>query len=447
MKKILLHLVLLLSLTQVSFGQNKDYIQNPSLGIHFFMHDFHSADYIRKTSLGTAFRDKEFGRIKEMSPGLAISYTEGLSNTFDFVSTLAGAFLDYPKKDGSSYGKDHFLLELDASARAKLFSNKYVVSPFASAGVGASMYKGTFGAFLPLGAGVQFNLGDESHLVVNSQYRVPVTNTVNYHFYHSIGFTGTIFNKRKKAEPVPVPVPPPPAPKDTDGDGIVDSLDACPEVAGLAQFQGCPDKDGDGIPDKDDKCPDQAGLARYNGCPIPDTDGDGINDEVDKCPSVPGVARYDGCPIPDRDKDGVNDEEDKCPDLPGTVANNGCPEIKEEVKKRIDVAAKNIFFATGSYKLLAKSNKSLDDVVKLLNEDTNLKLDVEGHTDNTGKADKNLTLSENRAKAVYDYFVKKGISAERLKSAGYGQEQPVADNKTAAGRAKNRRVELKLHYN
>ena len=159
------------------------------------------------------------------------------------------------------------------------------------------------------------------------------------------------------------------------------------------------------------------------------------------------MARYEGCPVPDRDKDGVNDEVDKCPDLPGIPANAGCPEIKEEVRRRIEVAAKNIFFVTGSYKLIARSNKSLDEVVKLLQEDTNLKIDVEGHTDNVGKPEKNQSLSENRAKAVYDYFVKKGIDPGRLRSAGYGQDQPVADNKTAAGRSKNRRVELKLHYN
>jgi outer membrane protein OmpA-like peptidoglycan-associated protein len=239
-----------------------------------------------------------------------------------------------------------------------------------------------------------------------------------------------------------LPQPPP----DADGDGIVDSLDACPQVKGLPQFKGCPDTDGDGIPDSEDKCPNEKGLTRYQGCPIPDSDGDGINDEEDKCPKEKGVARYQGCPIPDRDKDGVNDEVDKCPDLPGTAANNGCPEIKAEVKKRIEVAAKNIFFATGSTKLLVKSNKSLDDVAKLMSEDANLKLDIEGHTDNTGKADKNQVLSENRAKSVYDYLVKKGVDASRLKSAGYGQDQPIADNKTAAGRTQNRRVELKLHY-
>lgn len=445
MKKILLHLFFLLPLTQIAFGQDDD-IQNPTLGVHFFFNDFKSAQNIRNTSLGTALRDKKFGKIKDMSPGLAINYMEGLNRHFDFTTTLAGSFLDYIRRDGSTFGKDNFLLEGDVSVRGKMFSNKYVVSPYLQAGLGASMYKGTFGAFMPLGVGVQFNILNEAFLVVNSQYRVPVTESANYHFYHSIGLAGVIGKKKRTAAPVPVPIPPPP-PKDTDGDGIVDSLDACPDIPGLAQYKGCPDRDGDGIPDPEDKCPDVPGLARYQGCPIPDTDGDGINDEVDKCPNEKGVARYDGCPVPDRDKDGVNDEEDKCPDLPGPVSNQGCPEVKDEIKKRIDVAAKNIFFATGSYQLLTKSHKSLDDVAKLLNEDPNLKLDVEGHTDNTGKADKNLTLSEKRAQAVHDYLVKKGVSDDRLNAAGFGQERPVADNKTTAGRAKNRRVELKLHYN
>ena len=219
-----------------------------------------------------------------------------------------------------------------------------------------------------------------------------------------------------------------------------------PTVAGLAALQGCPDSDGDGIADKDDKCPDVAGLAKYQGCPIPDTDKDGINDEEDKCPDVPGVARYQGCPIPDTDKDGVNDEEDKCPNLPGVKENQGCPVIKEEIKKKIELAAKNIYFATGSAKLLAKSNKGLNEVVKILNDDPGMKLVIDGHTDNTGKPDKNQVLSENRAAAVKNYLVSKGVDENRLTSVGHGQDQPIADNKTAAGRAKNRRVEMKLNY-
>lgn len=445
MKKILSMVLAITLLHTTAFCQDGNYVQEPTFGVHFVFNDFQTASIIRSTSLGSTLRNKQFGKIKEMSPGLAINYIQGLSNSFDFSTTLAGSFLDYPFKDNTTAGKDNLLLEADASIRGKMFSNKYVVSPYFQVGIGASKYKGYFGAFIPTGLGIQVNLFDEAFFLINSQYRIGITENTSNHFYYSIGLAGVV--GKRKAAPKPAPPPPLPAPPpDSDGDGITDNLDACPQVKGLAQFNGCPDTDGDGIADKDDKCPTEKGVARLQGCPVPDTDGDGINDEEDKCPNEKGIARYQGCPIPDRDKDGINDEEDKCPDLPGVATNNGCPEITAEVKKRIEVAAKNIFFATGSVKLLTKSFKSLDDVAKLMSEDANLRMDIEGHTDNTGQANKNQVLSENRAKSVYDYLVKKGVDASRLKSAGFGQDQPIADNKTTAGRTRNRRVELKLHY-
>jgi hypothetical protein len=108
--------------------------------------------------------------------------------------------------------------------------------------------------------------------------------------------------------------------KDTDGDGIYDKDDACPEVAGLAQFNGCPDTDGDGI-DSEDACPEVAGLAALNGCP--DTDGDGVADKDDACPDVAGLVALKGCP--DADGDGVADKDDKCPTVAGPKDNAGCP--------------------------------------------------------------------------------------------------------------------------
>ena len=328
-----------------------------------------------------------------------------------------------------------------------MISNRYVINPYIQVGIGASRYKDYYGAFLPIGIGLQINIFNEAYILVNAQYRIGITETTNYHFFYGLGLAGNIGNRQEA--PVAIvspPLPQPEPPKDRDNDDITDSLDACPDVKGLAQFNGCPDTDNDGVVDKEDQCPEKAGLSRYQGCPIPDTDADGINDEEDKCKDVKGVARYQGCPVPDADADGINDEEDKCPALAGTIANNGCPEIKEEVRKRVEVASKNIYFATGSSKLLSKSNKSLNEIVKILNEDNNLKLDINGYTDNTGKPDKNQILSENRAAAVLAYLKKKAVDESRLKSTGFGQEMPVADNKTAAGRAKNRRVELKLHY-
>jgi outer membrane protein OmpA-like peptidoglycan-associated protein len=233
---------------------------------------------------------------------------------------------------------------------------------------------------------------------------------------------------------------------DSDGDGVPDNEDKCPGVKGLVKYQGCPipDSDGDGVNDEEDKCPTVPGMAKYHGCPVPDTDGDGVNDEQDQCPTIPGFARYHGCPIPDTDGDGLNDEVDKCPTVAGPKENQGCPEIKKETIAKVEKAAKNIFFQTGKAVILAKSNAQLNEVVKVLNEDPSLNLDIKGHTDNVGKPANNQKLSQQRADAVKAYFVKKGISESRLTSTGYGDAQPIAPNTTAAGRQKNRRVEMML---
>jgi Outer membrane protein and related peptidoglycan-associated (lipo)proteins len=151
-----------------------------------------------------------------------------------------------------------------------------------------------------------------------------------------------------------------------------------------------------------------------------------------------------GCPIPDTDKDGVNDEEDKCPNEAGPGSNFGCPVIAPEIIEKVNIAAKNIFFSTGSAKLLPKSFSSLDNVVTILQDHPNYKVDIEGHTDTVGTAEKNHVLSHDRANAVKAYLVTKGIDDSRIATAGYGFDRPIASNKTAAGRAKNRRVEMKL---
>ena len=436
MKKILLSIAAIMVFA-IALAQN-EYKKSPTFGFHFMMNDFQTAADLRSKGLSEVLKAKQWSKTSRMSPGIAFSYIQGVSNHVDFAASLSGSYLAYPVPNRAYNGQDRLLLEGTATANVKLVSDKYWFNPFLTVGVGASKFKGYFGAFIPTGLGIQIRVVENTFLLLNTQYRIPVSENVAYHFYHGFGIAQSFV---KAKDPV-VALPPVPVILDRDNDGVLDADDKCPDVAGLANLMGCPDRDADGIADGDDKCPDVAGIAKYGGCPIPDTDADGINDEEDKCPAVAGFARYQGCPIPDTDGDGVNDEVDKCPSRQGPASNQGCPEIAKEVIEKVNMAAKNVFFATGSFKLLAKSNKSLNEVADILKADESLMIDIDGHTDEVGTNESNLVLSENRAASVSNYLLSKGIAETRMKSAGYGEEKPIADNKTAAGRAKNRRTEM-----
>lgn len=235
--------------------------------------------------------------------------------------------------------------------------------------------------------------------------------------------------------------------EDKDGDTVLDKDDACPEKAGPAQNNGCPweDKDGDTVLDKDDACPEVAGTAQNNGCP--DTDNDGVSDDKDKCKDVAGAIENNGCPWSDTDKDGIADKDDKCPNIAGVLEFNGCPKpvITKAAKAKLDSFAKAIYFNSGRTTFKSGVSSKLDLMAKIMREYSEAKFSIEGHTDSSGSAKINQRFSDQRAKAVLDYLVKTaGIKAERLTSIGYGQNNPISTNDTSEGRAKNRRVEIKL---
>jgi len=229
---------------------------------------------------------------------------------------------------------------------------------------------------------------------------------------------------------------------DTDGDGVLDKDDSCPTLSGIASFQGCPDTDSDGVQDSEDACPEVAGVKALNGCP--DADGDGITDKEDKCPTVSGPKANGGCPWPDTDGDGVLDKDDKCPSVKGTVANNGCPEMTKEEVSELNAYAKTILFNSGKSSFKQETFPVLQAITAILKKFPSSKFSIEGHTDSDGKDAMNQALSEQRAGAVKNYLIENGIAADRLSSVGYGETKPVDTNKTAKGKANNRRVEVLL---
>lgn len=263
-----------------------------------------------------------------------------------------------------------------------------------------------------------------------------------HHFETTLGLT---FSLRPSKAAEPTPAPPPPAP-DTDGDGVPNDKDACPVEKGTLP-NGCPvgDRDQDGVTDDKDACPTEPGKSPC-GCPPVDTDGDKVIDELDKCPKEPGP--IEGCPDPDADHDGVPVPQDQCPDKPETKNGyedaDGCPDEIPEVVKKFTGVIQGIEFDRGKETIRAVSTPVLDSALKVLTEYPKLRVLISGHTDSDGTREKNVELSQRRAESVKTYFVSRGIDASRIETRGVGPDEPIADNKTAAGKQKNRRIEFKL---
>lgn len=232
-------------------------------------------------------------------------------------------------------------------------------------------------------------------------------------------------------------------PLDSDKDGILDYQDECPFVAGLREFNGCPDTDKDGIQDKLDECPDVFGLAEFKGCP--DSDGDGVPDKNDRCPNTPKGYKVDtfGCPL-DSDRDGIPDSEDLCPDKAGISELKGCPMDTKYIIGEYNLLMTPIYFDFDSYKLKQEGINSLDKIANALSNKNQFGVQLDGYCDFMGTEEYNLKLSEKRANSAKSYLINKGITENRIRLMYYGEANPASDNKTAAGRALNRRVEYNI---
>jgi OmpA-OmpF porin, OOP family len=486
MKKFLLTLFMSTLFLGAIFAQTSDRPLN--IGLHGGLVQYSG-------SLGNGFL--KFDQAAYGFGGLSISTY--ISPLVDMTMTFNMGEAGFQKNLTSFFRTQFFAY--DVSARLKFLGEKEKFTPYALLGVGFTHFRGKFTvnsagkelALPVLGLGFNYKLNDVVTLMVQEKaiysidgiYDGEKSKYGDGFFFHTVGLT---FNLGKvldsdgdgvpdKKDKCPgtepgVKVDAFGCPLDSDGDGIPDHLDECPDKPGTSLTKGCPDKDGDGIPDHKDDCPDVAGLAAFNGCPdtdgdgipdkddrcpnekglkalkgCPDSDGDGVADIDDKCPGTPTGIKVDanGCPI-DTDGDGIPDYLDKCPDVKGIPENNGCPEVKEEVKKVFNQALKGVQFASGKNTILAKSFTILNSVAEILKQNPEYKLQINGHTDNLGNPAKNKTLSQGRADAVKEYLVKKGIEGYRMKATGFGDEKPIADNKTPAGRTENRRVEFVVEF-
>lgn len=475
MKKLITAICMVTSfITMQSTAQNVDHPWLFGLGFHAV--DYSSTDPLFKDIYGfDHFQTIPAFSKFDLAKNVNKSFTVGLSFA---VSNVNHSGL---KTDAKKFFGDFDLLG------KYLFANDYILKssswfdPYFAFGPGLSMYDKDKSIALNLGIGANIWISENVGFNLQTMLNTATSEAVGDYFHHSLGVVVRLGGKDSDKDGVLDRVDKCPTVfglesldgcpdkdgdgiadnedacpdvkgsvalkgcPDTDGDGIADKDDACPNEKGTKELMGCPDKDGDGIADKDDKCPDVKGLAKFDGCP--DTDGDGISDKEDACPTEKGSAETKGCP--DRDNDGVADKDDKCPDVKGLKTNKGCPSIdeskKKEVLQKISFAAKSIQFETGKDVIKSVSFSKLDTVVNIMKQYEATTWSIEGHTDNVGSASSNLDLSKRRAAAVKTYFINKGINGSRLSSEGFGDTMPAADNKSDAGRATNRRVEIKLN--
>ncbi|MDP3295657.1 MAG: OmpA family protein [Nevskia sp.] len=355
-----------------------------------------AADY-SKTTYGAVMgsytspdndRDADYG-IGGQVVFLGIPLSDHLSLEFSGFGT---------RLDRESDGKDDAQLGLGVDLMVPLV--KGPVRPFLLAGfggayeeLGTALDDKTVSPYVNFGAGMLFALSDRLSAraearwisIFNDDVTPGVDSLGDYRFNLGLQYA---FGAPAAPPPPPVvakaPPPPPPPPPDSDKDGVIDSLDKCP-----------------GTP---------AGVkVDASGCPL-DTDGDGVPDYLDKCPGTPKGFKVDA---------------------------EGC--IIEQT-----VVLRGVNFEYNKDQLTLNAQGILDAILPGLVSQPKLTLEIGGHTDSKGADGYNLALSKRRAASVRKYLISKGIAAERLASAGYGEKKPIADNTTDAGRAENRRVEFQV---
>lgn len=418
--------------------------------------------------------------------GIEFGYTNLLTKNFAFSIPVKYNLANF---DGKSNATN--MLSIDAVGRLQAYNESVKVIPYALFGGGIAMERDSdLNIQFPVGGGFQYRLAPHSMISLQGEYRISQKENRN-NLQIGIGANFVLgkvdpdeSGQDTDGDGVPDAMdecPDEAGPKvlngcpDRDMDGVIDKLDACPDEPGPADNQGCPDndrdkdgivndvdacpdqagppenngcpngdRDGDGLLDLNDDCPDQAGPIDNRGCPLSDRDGDGVIDSKDKCPDEYGLIELFGCPDGDFDGDGIPDSKDLCPNMAGPDSTGGCPEMKKEEKELLEYAEQNVEFEFSKSRLLSDSYRILDQVINLLEQYPDFKIELIGHTDDIGRKSNNMQLSIDRAQACADYMEAKGIDESRITVIGRGELEPLESNSTDEGRSRNRRVEFNI---
>ena len=193
MKRILL-IMFSLMLVVVTQAQT---VKGKNFGVQFTLHDYKTADELKNIGSSAVFTNQQWKKLSRMRPGVAVTYSEGLNDHFDFTGRLGFSFLEYTLSSqpyaANNGSKPYF--EADANINMKMTTDDNWVSPYLSLGVGAANWNGYYSSYIPAGAGLQINFFNQTYFVVNAQYRIPVTSNATGNLFYSFGILGNIGRK------------------------------------------------------------------------------------------------------------------------------------------------------------------------------------------------------------------------------------------------------------
>ena len=504
MKKIISIIVLGILTLQLAAQVPQE--RKPStLAFHIFYNDFNTAQQIKTSSLNNVLKNRLWTKIGDMQTGFGINYFKGIRNKIDFVATIDGSWTDYLYEDGSTYGSNQFLLDANVGLNFKMLTDRHTLVPYISSGVGASLYQGKTGFYIPVGAGLQINVFNEALIFTNIQYRYALTSAVNDHFYYTIGIAVSIGKNKVKHVEIVEPVK-----KEISNKNMVVSvydeatdlplsnvevtivgsenqkLNAYTNVGGKAIFSLIIPSDYsvsgllNRINSSTQNIEKNAFETEENQININLTHNDpqftlqGV--VINKTQNIPegnvvitinNDTNQNITTIQSNSGSGIFQsqlESESDFTLVGKKANYISNIVKvstkglnrsttlfvnlelaiEEAKVGQSVVLNNIYFEVGKTTVNTSFSTDLDKLVQFLKDNSETKLEIQGHTDNTGSLKLNNKLSQARANSIVDYLVKQGIDSRRISAKGFGPSFPIADNASAEGRAKNRRVVIKV---